>query len=331
MTAPAAPAPSASGRLSDRVVFLDVARAAAVIAMLAANLVNVFVADRPRWLAHNVGDELLPFDLPAALFQFLVGMSLVLFLARRTRRSGRRAARWLAARRFVLLIALGIVLDAIWTWRLEVRWGVLQTLGLGGLVATVLADAADPVILACAAAILALHYGPGNNEVHRSAVDCLPFVPLTLLGYAVARPFAGAATPAGDAIRGRVERRLAAAGLTCVALAIALRLAGIPFNKVTGSSSFVAFAAGASATFVGAVAVLERRGVRFWPPFVRLGAHALTAWVLQYLLVFYPVDLVAGRSVTLPEASGLVVVTVVTIALSAATLALAKHGIRIPL
>jgi len=53
--------PGSDGRLP----FLDVARALAVLTMLAGNLVNVFLTERPRWLAHNLGDELLPFDLPA--------------------------------------------------------------------------------------------------------------------------------------------------------------------------------------------------------------------------------------------------------------------------
>jgi uncharacterized membrane protein YeiB len=324
----ASPVPPA--RPSSRIVFLDVARGVAVVAMLAANLINVFMPERPYWLGHNLGDELLPLDLPAPLFQFLVGVSLVLFLTRRSRGGDQTAARWLAARRFALLIALGVLLDAVWMWQFEIRWGVLQTLGLGGLFATALADASDGVILATAAVILALHYGPGNNQVHRSALDCLPFVPLTLLGYVVGRPLATEA-PSANAARAAVQQRAAIAAVVCIALALALRAGGISFNKVTGSGSFVAFAAAASAAFVAVLAAAEQRGWTLWPPLAVLGAHALTAWVLQYVLVYYPIELLAYGTPALPEASGVLVVSVVVVALSAATLALAKRGIRIPL
>ena len=48
-----------------RLPFLDAARGLAVVAMLLANLVNVFAPIRPRWLGHDLGNELQMFDLPA--------------------------------------------------------------------------------------------------------------------------------------------------------------------------------------------------------------------------------------------------------------------------
>jgi predicted acyltransferase len=312
--------PGRDGRLP----FLDVARALAVLTMLVANLVNVLLAERPHWLAHNLGDELLPLDLPAPVFQFLIGVSLALFLARRRHGAGAAAARWLALRRFAMLVVLGAVLDGIDAGRLEFRWGVLQTLGAGGLVATALAGTSDATVLAVAAAILVTHYGPGNNEVHRSVRDCLPFLPLTLLGYIVGRPLLS-----GDRRAFRRRAVLAAAG--CVALAVVLRAAGIPFNKVTGSSSFVMLASAASAVLVAGLHALEERGWVFPAPLVALGANALTAWVLQYVLVYYPVDYLLGHAPALPQAAGLAVVMMVVVALSALTLALARRGLRIPL
>ena len=302
----------------DRLRFLDAARALAVLAMLVANLVNELAADRPHWLGHNLGDELLPLDLPAPMFQFLIGVSLALFLERHG------GDRLLAARRFLLLIALGAVLDGVLAHRLELRWGVLQTLGAGGILATAFAGFSDGVILGMAALIVVTHYGPGNNEVHRSLTDCMPFLAITLLGYVVGRPLA-------TGTRASYERRAIQIGMTCLGLSLVLRVVGVPFNKVTGTSSFVLFATAASATFIAALSRLEVRGWRFSDAFVRLGASALTAWVLQYLLVYYPIDLVVGHTLELPEASGLVAVVLTVAALSAATLALARRGIRVPI
>ena len=304
-----------------RLVFLDAARGLAVVAMLLANLVNVFAPVRPRWLGHNLGDELQLFDLPAPVFQLLIGTSLVLFLMRRS--GSPDAVRRLAIRRFVLLIGLGAVLDAIAAGHLEVRWGVLQTLGMGGLVAIVFAGASDALTLGVAALIVATHYGPGNNAVHRSAVDCMPFLALTLLGLVIGRPLAS-----GDRAGFRRRALLAAAG--CLALAVGLHLAGIPFNKVTGTSSFVALAGSAGATLLAGLEAFDAHGIDMPRPLSLLGANALTAWVLQYVLVFYPVT----YAITPPDlsvAANLSMVVVVAVGLMATTLALARRGIRIPI
>ncbi len=292
--------------------------------MLAANLVNVIPADHPHWLAHNVGDELLPFDFPAPMFQFLIGVSLVLFLERRRRGEDVRSARRLAARRFLLLIFLGAVLDGILAKRIEFRWGVLQTLGAGGLLAVAVSELPDAGVLALAAVITATHYGPHNEEVHQSLIGCLPFLPITLMGYVVGRPLAG-----GDVAR--FEWRAIAAALGSLALALVLHALGIPFNKVTGSSSFVLVAITASATLVAGLSRFEARGRRFPDALVRLGSSALTAWVLLYVLVYYPVHLGVGHELALPEASGMVLVVLCVVALSVVTLALARRGIRIPI
>jgi predicted acyltransferase len=309
--------------MSARLSFLDAARGLAVIAMLLANLVNVFAPERPRWLAHNLGDELQLFDLPAPVFQFLIGTSLMLFLARHARPGAPDAVTRLAIRRFVLLIGLGGVLDALAAGHLEVRWGVLQTLGMGGLVAVVFAGMSDVVALGVAALILATHYGPGNNAVHRSAVDCMPFLSLTLLGLVVGRPLA-----AGD--RAGFRRRALIAAVTCLMLALGLRLAGIPFNKVTGTSSFIALAGGVGSTLMVALESFDASGLQAPRSLTLLGANALTAWVLQYVLVFYPVTY-AVTPPDLSEVFNLGVVVVVTGLLTTLTLALARRGIRVPI
>jgi len=309
--------------MSARLSFLDAARGLAVIAMLLANLVNVFAPERPRWLAHNLGDELQLFDLPAPVFQFLIGTSLMLFLARHAKAGAPDAVTRLAIRRFVLLIGLGGVLDALAAGHLEVRWGVLQTLGMGGLVAVVFAGMSDVVALGVAALIVVTHYGPGNNAVHRSAVDCMPFLSLTLLGLVVGRPLA-----AGD--RAGFRRRALVAAVTCLTLALGLRLAGIPFNKVTGTSSFIALAGGVGSTLMVALESFDASGLQAPRSLTLLGANALTAWVLQYVLVFYPVTY-AVTPPDLSEAFNLGVVVVVTGLLTTLTLALARRGIRVPI
>ena len=102
-----------SAPVPPRLLFLDVCRGLAVLAMLGANLVNVFLRRPPDILRHNQGDVLRALDLPAPVFQFLIGVSLALFLSNR-RAAGRTAgeARRDAYRRFALLVLLGMLLDS---------------------------------------------------------------------------------------------------------------------------------------------------------------------------------------------------------------------------
>ena len=310
---------------SQRLGFLDACRAFAVIGMLLANMMNVFLRRVPHVLAHNEGDVLRVFDLPAAVFQFLIGVSLVLFLEKRSARGlTARGTQVTALRRFALLIVLGVVLDGIGTLSTFPQWGVLQTLGLGGGIATLLAYLPDVPAAVAAVGMLGVFGSGGNGEVHHSPVAALAFVPLTLAGLIVGRGLCGAP-------RRRFVVRAAAVAIGGFALAALARAGGIPFNKVVGTCSFVALASGVSATFLLAIAALEGAGVRFPPWFLAVGSNALMAWVLQYVLVYYPAWLVFPSWERLPLGEGLVAVTVTTAALCAGTAALARRGIRVAL
>ena len=308
-----------------RIECVDACRGVAVVGMLAANLVNVYLRHVPSVLAHNQGPSLRLFDLPAPLFQFLIGVSLTLFLRNRIAR-GRTpgAARCDAARRFALLIALGVVLDGIGGLSLAPRWGVLQTLGLGGLVATLL-DAASPTTgTVVGIGLLALFSGTGNGVVHENPFAALAFVPLTLAGALVGRTLG----PDGDARSLLPMAR--AVGAAALVGAGALFATGVPFDKTLGTSSFVLLATAVSAGLMYFTAALDIRG---WTPawIVAIGRNALTVWVSLYVVVYYPAWLVFPRWHRLALAPGLVAVLATTTLLSEVAVALGRRGVRIPL
>ena len=284
--------------------------------MLFANFVNVFLHRVPRLLTHNYGDVLRPFDFPAPVFQFLIGVSLALFLEKHAR-LGRtaRGVKVAALRRFALLVLLGMLLDCVGALHVGLRWGVLQTLGLGGMIATLLADAP-----ACFSGAL-------NGEVHANPIAALAFLPLTLGGLLLGRVL-----PHGERQGlGRFIGYTALLALGAGALAAAFYGVGIPFNKVLGTSSFVALAAALSAATLAVTALVEHRGVRF-PDWLRaVGGNALTAWVLQYVLVYYPAWIAFPSWRRLPLVPGMVAILATTTALSAFTVALGRRGIRIPI
>jgi hypothetical protein len=297
-----------------------------VIAMLAANLVNVFMARTPAVLRHNEGDVLRPFDLPAPVFQFLIGVSLVLFLRRR-RALGRTpgAARLDAVRRFTLLIGLGVLLDTVGIFGIGLRWGVLQTLGLGGIVATLVSPLSDAIVAAIALFVLGVFSGVGHGEVHSGPGSALAFVPLTLAGLLVGR-----ALEEPQPLRAFIGRSVLVA-IASLSVAIAIHGLGIPFNKLLGSSSFVALATAVSAGLAGGTAALEDVGVPLPAWLAAVGQNALTAWVLQYVLVFYPAWLAFPGWHRLSIGPGLVAITLTIATLSALSVALGRRGIRIPL
>ena len=114
-------------------------------------------------------------------------------------------------------------------------------------------------------------------------------------------------------------------------LAAGLYAAGIPFNKMLGTSSFVALATGVSASVLALAARLEDAGKTFPAWLLATGRSALTAWVLLYVLVYYPAWLVFPGWERLAVPPGLVAVAAVTAALCATTIALDRRSIRIPL
>jgi len=258
------------------------------------------------------------------MFQFLIGVSLVLYLGKRTRQGSTAAARLQAMRRFALLLALGVLLDSVGALRVEPRWGVLQTLAEGGLLATLLASASDPVLAALAIGLLALFSGSWNGEVHRGPIAALAFVPLTLVGGLLGEEIA--AGSAVDAIAVAATR----VAVLAAAVGLALGAAGIPFNKVLGTSSFVAVATAVATALLAAAARWEARGGRFPAWLLLVGRNALTAWVLLHVLVYYPAWIAFPAWDRLGLAPGLVSVAVTTVALCAVTVSLGRRGIRVP-
>jgi hypothetical protein len=93
----------------------------------------------------------------------------------------------------------------------------------------------------------------------------------------------------------------------------------------------VLFTAAFSALLLAALEVWEARAGRFPESLLTLGANALTAWVLQYLLIYYPLRLLVGAEPFLPLVPGLGAVAVTVTSLVLVTLALGQRGIRIRL
>ena len=105
----------------------------------------------------------------------------------------------------------------------------------------------------------------------------------------------------------------------------------MPFNKLLGTSSFVALSSAVAATAIAALAWVEHRGRAFPAWLLGVGRNALTAWVILYAFVYYPAWLAFPSWERLPVVPGLATALVTTVALCVAIVALGRRGIRVPL
>jgi hypothetical protein len=202
---------------------------------------------------------------------------------------------------------------------------VLQTLGLGGAVATTVAYLSDAAVCGLALVFLGVFSGHANGVVHENPVAALAFVPLTLGGLLLGRGLGAAGRHAA------FQRRAATIMLAGLTLGVAAYAAGVSFNKMFGTSSFVALAIGLSSGLLLVLAALEQTGLRFPDWLLAIGSNALMAWVLQYVLVYYPAWLVFPAWHRLPLVAGMAAAWGTLAALSALTVMLGRRGIRIPI
>src|SRR4029077_14414410 len=101
--------------------------------------------------------------------------------------------------------------------------------------------------------------GALTGAVHGSPAPALACVPLTLGGVLLGR---AASTPDPTRV---LARRGLVVGVGSGLLEAGLYAAGIPFNKVLGSSSFVTLATAVAALTLALTAALEARGFRYPP------------------------------------------------------------------
>jgi predicted acyltransferase len=122
---------------STRIAAIDQFRGFAILTMVLANYMGG-VALIPVWLKHARDIGLTVIDLIAPFFIFAVGLTYGLSFKRRYGRDGSRAAYLHFFTRFLAIIGLGAVLSAGETALGEnisgIDWGVLQAIGMAGLV-----------------------------------------------------------------------------------------------------------------------------------------------------------------------------------------------------
>jgi predicted acyltransferase len=273
-----------SGLKVKRYITIDAFRGFAVLLMVFVSTFYLFTYNIPFPLLHNQGDVFLFFDLVAPIFQFVLGMALFLFVARmRARKVDKKYIESHLLQRYILLIALGFVLDSI-TYLSFQSWGILETLGLGGILTFLLSDRTDKGKMIISASILSayslLYYNPVFYSLismpHGGPVGAISYAILSVLGYMVAERL----------YHRRSDR---AFSTSMMKYALALIVVGlllsmyIPLNKERASPSFVLFSGGIILIFyLTFFAIYKATGYTF--DILRaFGKVALTMWVVMYI------------------------------------------------
>lgn len=301
---------------SARVLSLDVMRGLTVAGMILVNNPGSWT-DGYAWLAHSAWHGWTLADLVFPFFLLIVGVSLDFSLARRTTGAGPRSAALPAlARRGLLLIALGLLLNGFpdYAHPGSLRFfGVLQRIGICSFVAALVVLATGlrgqvltvTLLLAGYWLLMTLvpvpGYGAGMltpegnlaayldgrwfaGHLYRDGFDpegllsTLPAVATTLIGVL-----------AGRWLRSSVSAGRKTIGLLVVGagLAVAGQLADpwLPINKQLWTSSFVLLTAGCGLVLLGlCYELVDRRGwQRPATPFVMLGSNALAIYLLSSL------------------------------------------------
>jgi predicted acyltransferase len=121
----------------DRIVAIDQFRGLSIVLMVIANYLSG-VSGIPNWLKHAPDLGLTPPDVVAPLFLFAIGLTYRLSAERRRARTGHRETTAHLFRRYLAILGVGAIITGVQDYTGVfggVGWGVLQAIGMAGLLA----------------------------------------------------------------------------------------------------------------------------------------------------------------------------------------------------
>ena len=270
---------------------VDLFRGAIVTLFLFFNFLSSFTPESaiPYILLHNQAN-LLPGDFVAAFFAFIMGVSLAFSYAKRKGNGeSSRHIFWAYLKRFSILVLIGLVLDSIFVLaQLKLVWGVLQTLGIAGLVAMCVLPLDERKQVLTALLLLGAYgillsqnqafYDSVANSNHGGPLGALSYGTVTIFGLICGKMLMERKTFFLNATLGGIIL-----GVTSLFVCF-----WIPYNKLLVTPSFALITAGCAFIVLAVFKYLEeKKGFR--SEILQIfGRSSLLAWVLQYPMVFYP-------------------------------------------
>ena len=268
----------------ERVEFLDQFRGFTVSMMILVNILSGF-AIVPAWLKHatTMGRVTVP-DFVIPTFLFIIGVAFELAFPRSLAAHGAGKTVWRFTRRSLVLVAFGILGSVLLRHNIALEWGVLETLGMAGLVALpfmFLRPRWRPVAAVLLVALYELISRLGlrawllaNDTGHLGGIPGgLAWAGVVLLG-----------SLAGSFVRTRDVRGL---GVCCIAVAVTGIAAGLllsrwlPVYKPPVTITYLSLTTGTAAALLLAFSVLNLR----FPPFMVFGVNALAIFMLHGIIL----------------------------------------------
>lgn len=278
-----------------RLQSVDSFRGFAIIAMILVNFIAYFEVT-PAFLQHAKGATITFADLVAPFFLFALGMMYRKSVMRRLSKDSRAITYFHVVRRYSILLALGVFGGSLAKMQFTLDWGILQAIGLAGIIALPFIELPS-LFRALAVAVILLVYqflilSTWGEQIlvaeHGGPLAAISWATIILL-----------ATIAGDYLKPtaltETLKKVLLFSAICLAIGFALQTF-VPISKANVSPSYVLIATGLSA-FVYSSFLFLNDVVKVSVPFLQvLGRNALLIFLVHYVLVRFGHKLLASSS-----------------------------------
>jgi len=251
-------------------------------------LVNFFgfFGVTPNWIRHAKGDGFTFADLVAPLFLFALGLLYRKSLISRIKNDSRQSAYFHVARRYTLLLVIGLLGGAIGKLRITLDWGILQSIGLAGLIALPFIELGKYYRMLLGISLLILYWFFIPSAIINSTVALAehggPIATISWASLILFSTVAGELFDSSTLEKGAKNVFLYALFLGGIGLLLSFV---IPINKTVVSPSYVLISTSLSAVIFLAFVVLVDKFDKSIPTMETLGRNALVVFLLHYLLV----------------------------------------------
>lgn len=269
-----------------RILSIDQFRGFAILTMVLANFMGGVLLI-PAWLKHAPDIGLTVIDLIAPFFIFAIGLTYRAAFLRRLERNGAFRTYSYFLTRYLAIIGLGAIISAGETAVGEnpsgIDWGVLQAIGMAGLVTLLVIRLPSTYRWIIGAAILVVYQLVLDNFLldftirspHGGLYGSLDWSAMLILSTALADLFHG---------EGRAKKVFPWVSAAVVAAGVALAFLS-PVSKHRVSSSYVLITVGISALLFFFFQIISERFNWQGRFLVVWGKNPLTLYFLHYLLI----------------------------------------------
>jgi len=291
-----------------RVESIDQYRGFAIISMIMVNFLGYF-AKTPSWLRHADGIGITFADIVAPMFLFILGLLFRKSFLKRIDNSGKQKAYIHAIQRYVILIIIGLVGGAIGKMKIAFDWGILQSIGLAGLISLPFIELRNTYRLLIGFLLLAIFWicipvNVINNVIaiseHGGPLGTISWASLILFS-----------TFVGDIFNPREldksTRDILIFSLLSGVVGLLMSLV-VPINKSLVSPSYILLSLGLSSLmFVVFMVIIDKFCISI-PTLGVLGRNALVIFLLHYVLVKIGHLVLSGNAEFIVVIAGAVVI-----------------------